>query len=634
MDKDNTFVLYRILGNDLSPRHKKGQTLENTEFILKYEPFLIKCNKRWVVNRIVDSEYEKAILKLLNKYNQKYIHIPFIQEEYTRIDFDFQGFFEFKFHDKQYIKTLNFDQRKLENYLYRYKILYVMNNNKARNIALCEGRTLAKWVLPWDGNCFLTKNAWAKIVDDVESFENNKYFIVPMSRVLNNELLLDLNFNQNPTEEPQIIFRRDAKEEFDENRWYSNRPKAELLSRLSVPGVWNQWGLQPWEKEKKQLLSKSEQFHFTGWVARLFSGVSECEQDVSKRVEIRFYAIKEFLNDLDEQIVSQTLSKNNLLIYNEVNLLKTRQAWQSGDSEVFELISHLLLVVKNINDEQKCFQLMVDYTIQLAIAWYFTGDEQYAIRATKLVRIWLIELAIYINPHLGSAKCKKQSETTYYQILKNTNFYVLLDAIVILSPSGYWTTSDDESLKFLCLNFLNWLQDNNQNTNQNKQSIHINTHSLLVASLAAFIHDIRTLIHVVQHSKLLLMQQFEQNATQSLQKNRSDVFSCYVLNLQVWVNLAQISQHIGIDLWKFQYQDQQIFAKLFQWLLPYYQKPWTYNQSSNFDIQRLLPLYYVACHQYPELQFEIDTSTIISKYQVQPTFSHEFKIIPYWLFSL
>src|SRR5690606_6324998 len=67
----DTFVLYRIIGNDLYPRHKKGQSRENLQFILENEPQLDGCEKRWVVNRIIDKDEERAIIELLKKHNQE-----------------------------------------------------------------------------------------------------------------------------------------------------------------------------------------------------------------------------------------------------------------------------------------------------------------------------------------------------------------------------------------------------------------------------------------------------------------------------------------------------------------------------------------------------------------------------------
>lgn len=49
------FALYRIIGNDLPPRHAVGQTRANLRFLLTEEPDLPGCRKIFIVNRISNS---------------------------------------------------------------------------------------------------------------------------------------------------------------------------------------------------------------------------------------------------------------------------------------------------------------------------------------------------------------------------------------------------------------------------------------------------------------------------------------------------------------------------------------------------------------------------------------------------
>ena len=88
----DTFVLYRVIGNDLYPRHKKGQSRENVKFILDNEPALESCEKRWVVNRIIDAQEEAAIIAMLKEREQAYLHIPFERDAYRRVPWDFESF--------------------------------------------------------------------------------------------------------------------------------------------------------------------------------------------------------------------------------------------------------------------------------------------------------------------------------------------------------------------------------------------------------------------------------------------------------------------------------------------------------------------------------------------------------------
>ena len=136
----------------------------NVEFILRHEPPLADCEKRWVVNRIVDRGEEQAIIDLLDRHGQSYLHIPFVEAEYARIGWNISCFPDPAFLLSSLDSDPLPDRRLTTEARSRHdKNAYVMNNNGARNAALRAGRSVAKWVLPWDGNCFLTEAGWAEI---------------------------------------------------------------------------------------------------------------------------------------------------------------------------------------------------------------------------------------------------------------------------------------------------------------------------------------------------------------------------------------------------------------------------------------------------------------------------------------
>lgn len=301
----DTFVLYRIIGNDLEPRHRKGQSRENLQFILKHEPELAQCEKRWVVNRIVDTDEEQAIIDLLQAHKQRYIHIPFDLDAYSQVPWDFDGTLYPGFSQSLPFRILRKEmQTRYRIRYYRHKNNYAINNNGARNAALREGRGQAKWVLPWDGNCFVTAQAWDEIVRKVTAEPWYPYFIVPMARLTDNSRLFDPHFRPTPLDEPQILFRRDAQQEFDEAYPYGRRPKVELFWRLGIPGNWDQWGIEPWDLPCPDYAEDAGCFSTAGWVARLFSGQAHMETndnygDRHRRLA-REDAIIAFLDQLDE----------------------------------------------------------------------------------------------------------------------------------------------------------------------------------------------------------------------------------------------------------------------------------------------------------------------------------------------
>ncbi len=314
----DTFVLYRIIGNDLPPRHAAGQSRKNLEFILEHEPDLPGCEKRFIVNRIADSDEEHAVLAMLNQAGARYLHLPFDPEEYRAAPWDVEGVpLSYAPCGTVFAALTEAQQGRVLMRLYRYKNNAVMNNNGARNAALREGRTLAKWVLPWDGNCFLTAQAWRAIVSAVAAAPHIPYFMVPMARVTGNARLLDDAFSPESKEEPQIIFRRDAPLEFDPAWCYGRRPKVELLWRLGVPGDWDTWSIEPWDLSCPPYAAEAGAVGRAGWVARLSSGQSHLEQALGEalvadrydrafvdRGLARVEAIKTFIDRLDDRIAN------------------------------------------------------------------------------------------------------------------------------------------------------------------------------------------------------------------------------------------------------------------------------------------------------------------------------------------
>lgn len=311
----DTFVLYRIIGNDLPPRHALGQSRRNLAFILEHEPELSGCEKRFVVNRIVDPEEESAVLRLLKKVGLPYIHIPFDREKYCHTSWDIEGIpAEFSPWTARFADLAHGQQGHVLMRLYRYKNNYVMNNNGARNAALRDGRSIAKWVLPWDGNCFVTASAWNEIVATVCAAPELPYFVVPMARITDNERLLEADFRPDAGEEPQILFRRDTTIEFDPEYFYGRRPKVEILWRLGVSGNWDTWPLEPWDLPFPRRSEEAGAHARAGWVARLSSGEANLEESANgpdsengantaliNRGFARVEAIKRLLDDLDDE---------------------------------------------------------------------------------------------------------------------------------------------------------------------------------------------------------------------------------------------------------------------------------------------------------------------------------------------
>lgn len=528
---EDTFALYRIIGNDLPPRHAKGQSINNVKFILDNEPNFPNVEKYWIVNRIIDPAQKNEIVTLLDEYKQKYTTVPFIEKEYTKRDWDFESFPEAELlHIKEHkeidpgLKSLIVDQ------IYRHKNNYVMNNNGARNMALLEGKSNAKWSLPWDGNCYLTEEAWQQILNTIKEKPYYKYFIVPMARILDNNKLLFSGYAPNAIEEPQIIFRRDTTEIFNENYRYGRRPKVEMLWRLGVPGPWDKWKNYVWDQAFPAFCEDAGKYYSAGWVARLNSGATNLEKDNKKRSTARQDAVRLFIDRIDCKILAKQHKKSHFLCFDLKTLKEQKSSFKKKNPELVKIINLLVIDADEALNRQRLSvvdktslppssnphdywhpapywwpnpntknglpyihkdgkrvsgtnlyeekseqfdrtraQYLFDDTLILSLAYWFTEEQKYAERAVKNLETWFIDSETKMTPHLTYSQVRmghKNNQGAATGIIEFKDLYYMLDAMQLLKLDNSLAAKQDTKIKEWLENYLHWLIASEQGKNE------------------------------------------------------------------------------------------------------------------------------------------------------------------------
>ncbi|WP_269900181.1 alginate lyase family protein [Paenalcaligenes faecalis] len=457
------YAIVRILGNDLPGRHSEDQTYNNLNFTLQNESDFQNCIKIWILNRIVDSEKKRQLISLLNSYEKHYIDIPFFLEDVKRIPYCFDDLPK-----NNYKLTSEYKNKPkrirliVDTAILRQKNNYLMNNNGARNAAIAEGRKYADWIFPWDGNCYISDNAWKSIERGLSARADLPCHIVPMERLASNDLILDSKYTPNPLEEPQIIFRHDANIKFNEKLMYGLQPKVELLKRLGVPGIWDNWTrLYPWNEPLEIIFDKySYNYSWTGWTARLFSGNAEQETDGDERANARRIATIKFIQKIDHASIFNNFESKNLTYYsiNKLNKLKSdsenkglfKRTMHDLKSKAIEYMANPLYTVldkttlppsreKNdywhpapyawpnprtadglpyvhrdgervpgtrmyekdsIKYDRTNLQKVFDETTTLSLAGYIFEEDKYTKKAIDIVRHWFLNEKTAMNPHL------------------------------------------------------------------------------------------------------------------------------------------------------------------------------------------------------------------------------------------
>ena len=691
--RNDTFVLYRIIGNDLVPRHAKGQSRDNLAFILEHEPELPGCEKWFVVNRIVDPEEESAIVRMLEAAGMHYIHIPFDWEAYRDTPWDVTGVpGEYAPYSRGFSKLSESEQSRLLMRLYRHKNNYVMNNNGARNAALREGKGLAKWVLPWDGNCFVTAEAWQDIVNDIIRQPELPYFLVPMARLTDNESLLHPGFRPAAEEEPQIVFRYDSQEEFNPEWFYGRRPKVELFWRLGVSAQWDSWRIEPWDLSCPAYSGEAGAVGTAGWVARLFSGQAHLEGEQNGLVDrglARNEAIASLLDQLDsrasasrfdpaqpgfvpctgrddagsvtipprlmqrlEETANEALQRGPYTVVDKKTLPPSQNPhdyWHPAPyfwpnpipipglpyirKDGQRVPGTRLYEPMSDNYDRTRLQRLFDDTFILALAGSVTSNSRFDAHAAQLIRRWFLDPETAMSPHLEYAQVRKgwnRNRGSSSGLIEAKDFYYFLDAVRLLEQRDALGASESSAFREWLSQYLHWLQTSPQGV---KERSSLNNHGtyydLQVGAIAAFLGEDKLLRHTLLDSRFRIVQQFAADGSQPEELKRTTTAHYCCFNLQGWIHLAQLAESCGEDLWGFEGPQGQSIRKAMEWLLPFMGKAWPYQQIDEFDMDRFYPIYH-AYREHYGVPPGLENIEVPDKMAIKPLFFPHDGIRPFW----
>ncbi|WP_438766451.1 alginate lyase family protein [Kushneria sp. TE3] len=635
----NDFVLFRIIGNDLYPRHKKGQSRENLRFILEKEQPLENCIRYWLVNRIVDADEEQQILSLLEEFDQQWVRIPFNTKEYQNIGLDMSCLPESGYLASREFMALDDEKRnRVMTAMYRHKNNYVMNNNGARNKALKEGKKLAKWVLPWDGNCFLTPRAWRRIREDILEKPWLQYFVVPMTRVQNNDQLINDNFQPDAVEEPQIVFRHDSSNLFDESFCYGRRPKVELFWRLGVPGKWDHWRDEPWDRPRSTPGPNAGQYGLAGWVARLSSGMLELEQhnniSVKERFKARQNAIIETLHLMDRKVSDDTVSWSAPSI-DIKNLVDKRELYHSGsDSFVIYEIEKLLEDANSIIEKQRSSDYLTNessffnYSMILALAWFFNGDHRHAVMSARLFR------RFFFCCTATTDTIAETDETVRIEMEKLLpahfmgNAWCYPDVMALLERAGVLSGTEISIFKSSLRQYLVWLQESETGKNYCAATNELGTCvDLQIAAIASYTDDKMEMKQALLRSLCRFNTQFASDGSiPALLGDRNSRTRCR-RNLQAWINLFRLAGRSNPEFVNHVSTKGITLQTALLSFLSFDAKSWPYTQHESFDEQCLQPLYAFVGHS------DDANETHVAR-EPKATFPESHGIRPYWYLEI
>lgn len=244
----------------------------------------------------------------------------------------------------------------------------------------------------------------------------------------------------------------------------------------------------------------------------------------------------------------------------------------------------------------------------LSLAYYFKDDEAYAAKATQLLRAWFLDPATRMNPNLEYAQFIPGVNTGRgIGLIETRGLANTVDAIGLLAGSKSWTSADQKGVEDWFGKFLQWMQESQHGREENAaKNNHGTFYDVQSMSFALFMRRIDLAKQIAEAAKeKRIALQVEPDGRQPLELRRTKAWSYSNMNLDGLLQLARLSENVGVDLWNFQTKDGRGIRGALEYLYPYAMEDqkWSYQQIGGFEAKVFFPLMRRAAAHYQDQKF-------------------------------
>lgn len=230
----------------------------------------------------------------------------------------------------------------------------------------------------------------------------------------------------------------------------------------------------------------------------------------------------------------------------------------------------------------------------LSLAWYFSGEERYAQKATELIRVWFLNKDTRMNPNLEYAQIipgRYNNKGRSYGVIDTYSFVEMLDAVQLLEQSEAFTARDSKQLKAWFGKLLNWILTSEQGQEEAQQkNNHSTAYDAQVIAFALYAGNRPVAEKMIREFPATRMfKQIAPDGKQPEELRRTLAFGYSQFNLNHMIDVFLMAKKIEIPIDQSTSADGRNFYKAMDFLAPYVGKDvsaWPYQQISEWDYKQ------------------------------------------------
>lgn len=246
----------------------------------------------------------------------------------------------------------------------------------------------------------------------------------------------------------------------------------------------------------------------------------------------------------------------------------------------------------------------------LALAYAFTGNEDFAAHAARCLRVWFLDEATRMTPHMEQAQAVPgRNHGRGIGIIEAGGMITAIDAASLLESSSQWSAADRQALHTWAGEFLDWLRtsDHGREEAAMRQN-HGTIYDTYVARLALVLGQPELAREICETAKTKrIAVQIEPDGRQPLELRRTKSFNYSRLNLRGLVTLAELGRWVDVDLWGFVTEDGRSLRAALDFLVPYVRtpaRPWPFEQIVEPPLSEVGTILRAAAVECAEPEYE------------------------------
>ena len=223
----------------------------------------------------------------------------------------------------------------------------------------------------------------------------------------------------------------------------------------------------------------------------------------------------------------------------------------------------------------------------LGLAFHLLGRDEYASHAVRLTRVWFLDPATRMNPHLKFGQgIPGINDGRGIGIIETRDLVPMLDGLLLIRNSTHWTKDDEAGLQAWMRAYLKWLLESTHGKEESQNgNNHETWYDVQVAGLAMYTGQPDVARRTLEGVRERIARQIEPDGRQPRELERTRAWDYSEFNLRAMLDLAHMADRAGIDLWNYKTADGRSIRQAIDFMVPFAagQREWKYEQLGGFQ---------------------------------------------------